>query len=242
MLARGVTEHQVALLPWDAWIDQVNLDTSQGTALRLRMYSRYCKSEYHGHEWRHTYGWEVNVSHAKVFGLYRIEDVDGWLHFEEWYESLEVGCGALYPALFPYVMAARSRELTITDIVFLRKGRELLRVAHQDDAATIVHYRLPLPLPAAAGHLHYLLSLMDLRAEPLGTEDAWRDMDVLCYQPGCPFQACSTYSLIRVPEPPVPMIRRFCPRHLRRGNVDKEDSDANYVVLEGPGPEDVRES
>lgn len=32
-------------------------------------------------------------------------------------------------------------------------------------------------------------------------------------------------------------IRRFCRRHLRRGDCGREDADDNYEVLEGPGPD-----
>lgn len=33
--------------------------------------------------------------------------------------------------------------------------------------------------------------------------------------------------------------RRFCMVHLRRGDCDFEDADSNYVVVDGPGPNEA---
>lgn len=35
--------------------------------------------------------------------------------------------------------------------------------------------------------------------------------------------------------------RQFCARHLYRGDCGREDSDDNYIVLEGPGPNESQE-
>lgn len=72
-----------------------------------------------------------------------------------------------------------------------------------------------------------------------------------CMQPGCPEQAVSEYELIEEFGPQGQKLdradydfpgrsvrRRFCRRHLHRGDCDREDSDANYRVISGPGPAD----
>jgi len=34
--------------------------------------------------------------------------------------------------------------------------------------------------------------------------------------------------------------RQFCQRHLQRGDCSREDSDDNYAVVSGPGPNDAK--
>lgn len=72
----------------------------------------------------------------------------------------------------------------------------------------------------------------------------------LCFQPGCRNEAVSEYELIEEFGPQGQRLhpeenmttrwsvrRRFCQRHLRRGDCGREDSDQNYRVLSGPGPD-----
>lgn len=72
--------------------------------------------------------------------------------------------------------------------------------------------------------------------------------DHLCFQPGCANAATSEYEIIEAFGPQGQRLhpdergsfskrRRFCPKHLRRGDCGREDSDANYRVLSGPGPD-----
>lgn len=68
---------------------------------------------------------------------------------------------------------------------------------------------------------------------------------VRCSQPGCPNAPVAIYRLKMEYSPNGSMnmlptdelIRVFCSRHLDRGDCGLEDSNANYEVLEGPGPE-----
>lgn len=73
-----------------------------------------------------------------------------------------------------------------------------------------------------------------------------------CMQPGCPEPAVSVYELkaefgpqgqtLHPDEQPATrnsLRRRFCRRHLTRGDCGREDSDDNYRVLSGPGPRDA---
>ncbi len=70
----------------------------------------------------------------------------------------------------------------------------------------------------------------------------------LCFQPGCAERAVSEYELkanyCREGHQSEPYQwserRRFCQKHLRRGDCGLEDSDANYNIISGPGPDQAR--
>jgi len=69
-----------------------------------------------------------------------------------------------------------------------------------------------------------------------------------CDQPGCPKKSVSIYvlkkeysrdgSFEKDPSVHSPTTRKFCEEHLQRGNCGLEDSDSNYEVIDGPGPDD----
>lgn len=87
---------------------------------------------------------------------------------------------------------------------------------------------------------------------PMGTEFekiAGPELDY-CAQPGCPQKAVATYALKNQfcneghgtpvkPDAEYREVRRFCARHLRRGDCALEDADVNYEVLDGPGPDEA---
>lgn len=73
-------------------------------------------------------------------------------------------------------------------------------------------------------------------------------LDHLCFQPGCANVAVSEYELIEEFGRQGEKLdkndlgsskhrRRFCAKHLRRGDCGREDSDVNYRVIAGPGPD-----
>lgn len=75
-------------------------------------------------------------------------------------------------------------------------------------------------------------------------------MEHLCFQPGCREPATSEYELIEefgrrgetlatedALSPYHSARRRFCQKHLRRGDCAREDCDANYRVISGYGPD-----
>ena len=79
-----------------------------------------------------------------------------------------------------------------------------------------------------------------------------RDKAGLCMQPGCAEPAVSVYEIIEEfgsqgqrlhPDEASSKWhshrRRFCQRHLTRGDCGREDSDQNYRVISGPGPKDT---
>lgn len=69
----------------------------------------------------------------------------------------------------------------------------------------------------------------------------------LCFQPGCPEPATSEYEIIEEFGPQGQRLhdeesrsekhRRFCQKHLQRGDCAREDCDDNYRVVSGYGPE-----
>jgi len=73
----------------------------------------------------------------------------------------------------------------------------------------------------------------------------WAFTDEKCMQPSCGEKAQTEYRIrdeyVRG-EGPIPQLdgfekrRRFCLRHARRGDSDREDCDGNYEVLSGSGP------
>jgi hypothetical protein len=73
--------------------------------------------------------------------------------------------------------------------------------------------------------------------------------DDLCFQPGCTnkwvseFQLSETFSSrgerLDPSDSHSKYVRRFCQKHLRRGDCGREDSDANYILISGPGPDDT---
>jgi hypothetical protein len=88
------------------------------------------------------------------------------------------------------------------------------------------------------------------RSFPAGADKATFHPDApdYCSQPGCPDKAISIYRLkeefSRSGEEIVmsdlegyERRRAFCARHLRRGDCGREDSDANYELVSGTGPD-----
>lgn len=76
--------------------------------------------------------------------------------------------------------------------------------------------------------------------------------DDYCFQPGCRELAISEYELQEEFSPQGERLhpeeqmaarwsvrRKFCAKHLARGDCGREDSDANYRVVSGPGPNDT---
>jgi hypothetical protein len=68
-----------------------------------------------------------------------------------------------------------------------------------------------------------------------------------CDQPSCRNKAVARYKLKRefsrsgdlldASDSTLVHYRKFCRVHLRRGDCSREDSDANYEVIDGPGPD-----
>ncbi len=203
----------------DHWLDEIRLVGEDGPLLRLVLRYRYKTSGLSGGGWRTSTTWQMQGD---------VLAPGGWGAFGDGYgRKLEAGCAALYPLLCAYQFHNHAAE--ILRVEFLRKGR----VLHTSGGG---------PLLTVAGGLSW--AMVCTSDEPLGTEEAWADHRRLCHQPGCAEKAASTYALRhqydldgKPSQPRRPLVHRFCPLHLRRGDGGREDNDANYVVLDGPGPE-----
>lgn len=224
-----IGDHSAALHEDDHWIDEICIVGEQ-PLVRLVTRYRYKTSDLSGNEWRTSAAWQCS-EHCPMEGAEADERDPGWLYFDSGYSGrLEVGCAALYPGLYSSQRHAHGVEAQ--RIEFRRKGRILYASSFDGE---------PRPLLTLAGHLPW--ALIEAGDHPLGTDEAWNDMRRLCFQPGCREPAVSTYRLrARFDQrghqtEADNQIRRFCPVHLRRGDCGLDDADANYEVVDGPGPE-----
>jgi len=245
MMALNLSDYVIAKHPDDEWIDTIALCNAQEQALlRLVVYPRYKMSGLSGDEWRFSYGWQCTPEMAtRMHGDLASSADSNWLSFDTGYGSITGACAGLFPGL--YRSQPDIQQHLIALVTFSRKGRILYGSSYDGTA---------LPLLLCAGHLPW--AWIQACDEPLGTEESWRDMQRLCTQPGCADLAVSTYQLHKryrkdgsdyeameysgtLASGKAPMIRRFCPRHLRRGDCGRDDADSNYRVLDGPGPNDA---
>ena len=80
--------------------------------------------------------------------------------------------------------------------------------------------------------------------------ERWHELEkAKCNQVGCPEDFVSKVRLKRLTSKQGEYlhpdegsftkahVRQFCRKHVCRGNAGREDSDSNYEVLEGPGPD-----
>jgi hypothetical protein len=217
----------------DEWIDEIRLSSDTKPLLRLFTCYRYKTSGLSGDEWRTSTMWQC--IEGLMIGNEENDGTPGWFNFDGPYYKLSAGCAALYPGL--YSSQRHAHNLPIHYIDFLRKGRVLYRSSYDNQ---------PMTLLVVAGHLSW--ALMQANDQPLGTAEAWEDVKKLCHQPGCSNLAVSTYRLQYLYDRSgkkseiahmTPLVRRFCPIHLCRGDCGLEDADSNYEVLEGPGPNEA---
>lgn len=86
--------------------------------------------------------------------------------------------------------------------------------------------------------------------------EALKRSDLKCAQPGCSNEPTTVYRLKKkysndgvASDPAFETRIRFCQKHVKRGDCGLEDSDQNYELVSGEGPEkadwagaDIRES
>lgn len=227
------------------WFDEIRLMGEAGPLLRLATFYRYKTSGLSGDEWRVSTAWQSSEL-LQTQGSEPNERTPGWSTFDGGWHGLATGCAALYPGL--YSSQQHTHGVSVLSTQFLRKGRVLYASSYDGEAR---------PLLTMAGHLPW--ALLEAGDHPVGTDEAWEDMRLLCYQLGCAEEAVSTYRLLKRfdrsgTESPaeatrwlplgtkpknkqVGLVRRFCPIHLQRGDCGLEDADRNYKIVEGPGPE-----
>lgn len=98
------------------------------------------------------------------------------------------------------------------------------------------------------GYLNLETAIMFLGSEWTKAREQSVDdpMNELCFQPGCSEPFIAEYRLKAEYDKSgnksvskfTEWRRRFCSRHLRRGDCGLEDADANYEIVSGAGPED----
>lgn len=208
----------------DTFFDEVCLVDRGGVGmLRLRTFYRYKTSGLSGNEWRTSMMWQSKIAAVMPHDRAVARDADGWQSYDGPYHTITDGLAAAYPGIYTSHKAAHA--LPVEWIEFRRKGRMLYRSNMAGSAA---------PLLTVAGHLPW--AWIESGDHPHGTDEMWAWSNTLCFQPGCAEVAVSTYTW-RKPLLATSFARRFCAVHLRRGDQAVGDSDKDYTVLDGPGPE-----
>jgi len=205
----------------DEWFDEIGLMRVSGKPiLRLVVIPRYKTSSLSGDEWR-------------ISGQIQYQSSPNiWMPYCHSVLNLEAATMVLYPELFN---DKDNHDVWIGSINFYRKG-------HLEYQST--YNGKPLQLIHVAGHLPWATVLA---GERVIADYEWEDW---CFQPGCSNLAVSTYRLkkefshsgdeiIVSPNTEFVYHRRFCRRHLQRGDASLEDSDYNYIIVDGPGPNEA---
>ncbi len=199
----------------DEWFDEIRFETSFGAALRLIVVPRFKTSGLSGDEWR--------VS-AKVQAMAGTE----WQDIDNGYGCLRNAAAGLYPGIYSSHPGLHAVDSLSVD--FYRKESKVYTSTYDGRSIKLIN---------AAGHLPWaLITARENSAIP----DAWYDY---CFQPGCPKRAVSTYRLKYrycregCAHTADGAVRRFCQKHLRRGDCGLEDADNNYIVLDDPGPDEA---
>jgi hypothetical protein len=204
--------------PDDEWFDEIRVETAEGPLLRIITQYRYKTSNMSGDEWRTSAS--IQVRRGNV-----------WSDFDNRYVNLETASKGLYPGF--YTSHPELHEVETTTIDFYRKGIKLYESSYDGRPLAFIH---------AAGHLPWALVIARQDSGQMPNSNDY------CFQPGCAEEAISTYRLkveyskngVFSREPRRELRRRFCLRHLRRGDCGLEDADENYEVIEGPGPDEAQ--
>lgn len=206
--------------PDDEFFDALSVRGSDGVILRIWTRPRLKTSDMSGDEWRTSAEIEILANADEWATLGHAHGLDGATR------------GLFYTL---HTQSAKIRRLPVIGFDWQRKG---VVFASQE-------YNDPVPLLTVAGLLAWEFTIM---REGCMEPDGWDDK-LWCFQPGCASEAVSTYKLRdqycstcgwRSEIYRSSIYRRFCPAHLYRGNCGLEDSDWNYEVVEGPGPDEAQ--
>lgn len=215
----------------DEFFDEIRIVTEGGApSFRAVVRERYKTSGLSGDEWRFSNMWQI------------CEPDHLWRDFDGGYCSFEVCMAALFPGI--YKSHPNLHDVIVLQTEYWWKGHNLY---------TMTYDGKPLPLLAAAGHMPW--AYIRAREGEYDTKTYEMLRSKLCFQPGCAEEAVSTYGLKKryceeghetdatrkgFGANASKIIReavRFCSQHLRRGDCALQDSDDNYIVLDGPGPD-----
>jgi hypothetical protein len=208
----------------DEGLDEVQVIVDEKPLLRCIMVPRYKTSELSGDEWRVSAMWE-----RREGGI--------WTPFDGGYCSIETACAAIYPGVWSDHKDLH--DLPCDGLRFRRKGRHIIDMTNNGERQQLL---------ATLGHLPWALRIWP---EQYTGHVGWFRGDAtpdLCFQVGCSEPAVSTYLLNHRYDSEGNKhtaendwsgrdARRFCAKHLRRGDCGLDDSDRNYTVHEGQGPD-----
>ena len=193
--------------------------------LRIALIERYKTSGLSGDEWRFSAGLYLREDGRKDWRLISTEG------------SLDSMCAALYPSLYgDFQQGKWTSELVkrkVGNIVFQWKRLPIWGCSYDGEATDLM---------VSAGHLPWAwVAASDQGCDPGPLRE-------VCCQPGCAAPLVSVYRLkhryCSSGHKTDPLthgggieVRGFCAKHLRRGDCGLEDSDDNYEVVSGPGPD-----
>ncbi len=196
----------------DEWFDEVRFEMVDSPVLRLIVVPRFKTSDLSGDEWRVS-------AKTQVMCEYKWDDLDTG------HACLRAAAAGLYPGIFSSHPDLHSIDVVSMD--FYRKRIKAYRSTYDGKELRLI---------SAVGHLPWTLIMA---RENSGIPDNWYDY---CFQPGCSERAVSVYELkYRYcheghAHAADDAVRKFCQKHLRRGDCGLEDADENYTVVSGPGP------
>ncbi len=196
--------------------DEVQLISSQkGPLLRCTTIPRYKSSGLSGDEWRISAMWQIGKNE--------------WKDFDGGYRNIKTACQALYGGL--YSSHPDMQSIMIATVDWYQKGSKIYESSYDSQPLSLIH---------TAGHLPWAYMMAQ-------ESYVYRNQNELCFQPGCDNRAVATYKLRfeycdhgHKTENKFNYHRRFCARHLRRGDCGLEDADRNYIVIDGPGPDQAQ--
>lgn len=215
--------------PDENWFDKITLQsTLHGkSAPHIRIYQneRYKTSGMSGDEWR--FSWRHGIYVAD-------EGKEDWCNGAEYSVHAAIAMFGTYPFMS---CPPEEKEIfgTPYKASFYHCGHELA----SRNYATLLEALLTL------GRDIVLIPESEVKIFDKREELAQQ----YCSQPGCTNKPISVYQIIKeydsrgveVSERYLsrkPLHRHFCAEHLRRGDCGLDDSDANYKVVSGPGPDD----
>lgn len=197
----------------DEWFDEIRIEQKNGYLFTAQTIPRWKESELSGDEWRTSTQWYHNFNGQ----LLAVDNGRG--------RDLQVAVAQAYPGIYEHFKQYHNEM--ISSIGFYRKGKRLYQENYKGGGLSL------LPM---LGHLPLAL----IKAgEESGGQTAFPGWEEFCFQPGCMNKAVSTYQLrAEYDDYGREYIskfflyqRRFCKRHLERGDCGFEDADRNYIMV-----------
>lgn len=192
---------------------------------RIGLVERYKTSDLSGDEWR--FSTEMCL---------RERPNQPWVQTSTGYLSLGDYARAMYPELYADFQKGKNpwtNRCMVAAVTFSWKGMGVYSASYDGD---------PVPFLVACGHLSWGLILAG--EEGRHYPEA---LETLCCQPACRQPHTTVYRIKKDRCPSCAQernsrvyaggLRGFCSKHARRGDCGLGDSDSNYTVVSGHGPD-----